>query len=120
MQKLIWVIDDELSILEVLKVLLEEHDYIVECFSDIVEVENHLHSKNKTDLICLDLRLSGVDGTEIARKLNENEKTKDIPLLLMTADIHIDEKAKAMKADDYIQKPFVIKDFITKVDAMIR
>ena len=120
MKKTIWVIDDESSILEVIKVLLEEHNYNVKNFNNPNDVLNFSDKEPAPSVICLDLYLSGADGRDLAKKLKKNEFTKKIPLLIMTADVHIDEKSKEALADDFLRKPFSIKDFLDKIDLLIQ
>ena len=120
MKKTIWVIDDESSILEVIKVLLEEHNYNVKNFNNPNDVLNFSDKEPAPSVICLDLYLSGADGRDLAKQLKKNEFTKKIPLLIMTADVHIDEKSKEALADDFLRKPFSIKDFLDKIDLLIQ
>lgn len=108
--KKILVIDDEKGILEAVRFILSDAGYKVETSFKMVISKV---KKNLPDLILLDMRLSGKDGGEIARKLKGNKLTKHIPVILISAS-PIDAKlVKRYGADVYIPKPFDI-DFLLK------
>lgn len=107
----VFIIDDDESILEAVKLALE--------------MEGHTTSIDKTgkdivqkiincwpDVILLDILLSGKDGHEIARNLKNNEITKKFPIIMMSAHPNAKETAKKAGADDFIAKPFDIDDLL--------
>jgi DNA-binding response OmpR family regulator len=113
MPKKILIADDDPDILDVMKIILEGEGFEV----SITPFGNDLkHIKdNLPDLIILDIRMSGVDGTEIAKFLKGQSHTQMIPLIIVSADRDTDSAAKAAGADDFIHKPFEIASLIEKV-----
>jgi DNA-binding response OmpR family regulator len=74
------------------------------------------------DLIVLDLNLPGMDGLEICRRLRRSEATASIPIVMVTARIAEADKISGLDlgADDYITKPFSVKEVLARVRAVLR
>lgn len=74
------------------------------------------------DLILLDIMMPGIDGFEICKRLSSNEKTKDIPIILVTALNSSDDIKKGFEfgAFDYIKKPFNKVELLARVKAALR
>ncbi len=70
------------------------------------------------NLILLDIRMPGIDGFETCRRLKANEKTKDIPVIFMTALSEIENKVKGLQlgAVDYITKPIRVEEVLARVN----
>jgi DNA-binding response OmpR family regulator len=114
MEKIIYIIDDEESILEALKFMLEYDGYIVKISTTgnvLFEMTDQL-----PDLILLDFRLANEDGREIARKLKANEKTKHIPIILISAHLELLKNLKEYGIDDFMAKPFEIDEMLNKIN----
>jgi DNA-binding response OmpR family regulator len=81
----------------------------------------HLATANTYDVIVLDLMLPGLDGLEVCRKLREEAK-KDTPVLMLTARDRLDDKVQGfgVGADDYLVKPFALKELEIRLDALRR
>ena len=108
MKKKVLVIDDNAGILFVMQKALDLKEYdvhISETFAGVDGVE-----KIAPDLIFLDISLIEQDGREVAQKLKANERTKHIPIVILTAYPNADELAKEAGADDYLSKPFDLAD----------
>lgn len=116
MSKKILVVDDEVLTTELAKTFLEKHGFDVVIAADgesgltLAEAEN-------PDLILLDVMLPSMDGFAVCKKLKENEKFKDTPILMFTArglssDI---EKGETVGADEYIVKPFSGKALVETI-----
>lgn len=117
MKKVIWVIDDDESILEVIKELLQNENFSVDVFSDSKTIDEKIDDTNyRPALIFLDVHMHRTDGRTVARRLKKQEKTKDIPIVLMTGDIHIEDKAKEAQANGFLKKPFGIEDLIGTIN----
>ena len=114
MSSTIWIIDDDPGILEVTEIVLIEAGYNVKVVNDVSILEDLL-KESKPDLILLDILMSGFDGRDIAKKLKGNDETKNIPIIMMSADTHIEQKAQEGGADTYLRKPFDITDLETIV-----
>jgi DNA-binding response OmpR family regulator len=109
LQKKVLVIDDDPHILELLSMLLSFEGYTVQTSLTGEEAE-HLEG-NRPDLILLDLRLNGKSGKDICLKLKSEEKTKDIPVILISAEVNIGAIAQECGANSSIPKPFDIANF---------
>ncbi len=108
MKKRVLVVDDSEAILEVVKMTLEMAGYEVatsltgECFR---QMENDL-----PDLILLDVLLSGEDGRAICERLKGDEKTRDIPVILLSAHTGLRKAIDECGANDFLAKPFRLTD----------
>jgi CheY-like chemotaxis protein len=108
MKKRVLVVDDSEAILEVVKMTLEMAGYEVatslngECFR---QMEN-----DPPDLILLDVLLSGEDGRAICERLKGDEKTRHIPVILLSAHAGLRKAVDECSANDFLAKPFRITD----------
>ena len=116
----ILVVDDEPSIVKLVKVTLEGRGYNVITAYDGQEaiVEAKLH---KPDLILLDVMMPHMDGTEARKRLKADPVTKDIPVVHLTAVGDFDKQREALAdgATDYIVKPFTPSDLANVVADML-
>lgn len=119
MKKSIWVVDDDQSVLEVIKIFLEEKNFEVVTINDPTTVIDRVSEIDNPDLILIDVHMVGRNGISITKELKENNKTKDVKIVIMTADIHIDEKAQEANADGFIRKPFGIEELLDTVNSFI-
>ncbi|MBE0526082.1 MAG: response regulator [Candidatus Thorarchaeota archaeon] len=116
MNKKILVVDDEELTTELAKTFLEKHGFSVIIAKDGEAGLNMAETENP-DLILLDVMLPTMDGFAVCKKLKENEKFKDTPILMFTArglssDI---EKGEIVGADEYIVKPFSGKALVATI-----
>jgi DNA-binding response OmpR family regulator len=76
----------------------------------------------KPDLVLLDLMMPGLDGLEVCRRLRANEATADIPIVMMTARVEESDAVVGLSvgADDYVKKPFGVKELLARVRAVLR
>ena len=108
------VADDDPAILDSLRMILELYHFTVETIADGIVV-----SKIKTlkpQLLLLDVSMPGVDGRDICRKLKSIAATKHIPVIMISANVGLEESMKESGADDYLAKPFEMNDLISKVN----
>jgi two-component system alkaline phosphatase synthesis response regulator PhoP len=117
----ILIVDDEISIRELVKFNLQKEGY------HTVEADNGLNAvtmaKNtKPDLIVLDLMLPGMDGLDVCRTLKGQQATTAIPIVMLTAkDEEIDKIiGLELGADDYLTKPFSPRELVARVKAVLR
>jgi DNA-binding response OmpR family regulator len=118
MAKRILLVDDDAGILDSVSMLLTEYGYVVDtCIDGDVKLclDNDL-----PDVILLDVWISGWNGKDVCKKLKANEKTRQIPVLLMSAHKDIEKAADDSGADGFIAKPFDIEVLLAKVDAAIQ
>lgn len=74
------------------------------------------------ELVLLDIMLPGEDGMAILKRLKSNERTKDIPVIMLTAKGAEYEKVMALDsgADDYVVKPFGMMELLSRIRAVLR
>ncbi|HTI13103.1 MAG TPA: response regulator [Dictyobacter sp.] len=115
MSHTILVVDDDEGIVEVVQIVLESEGYEVLVSMD-GEYFSHLGDKdNLPDLILLDVLLSGANGRDICTSLKQNERTKHIPVLMLSAHSDARKVAHTSGADDFLEKPFDVDELISIV-----
>lgn len=117
----ILVIDDEEHILELLKFNLELSGFDV-CVSSEANQAIELIGKEKPDLLLLDWMLPKISGIDILRKIRQDENIHDLPVIMLTAKNMEDDKIQGLNvgADDYITKPFSIKELMARINTILR
>lgn len=118
--KKILIIDDDSSIGEMMQTVLEFQGYEVEISEKPGKAEE-LILENKADLLILDMLISGINGTDICRKIRKNEdpRISGIPILMMSALHEANIKCKKAGASDFIAKPFEVDQLILKVEDLL-
>lgn len=118
MSKRILVVDDEPSIVELIRVNLEDAGYEVEVAADGDEALARF-AERPWDLIVLDLMLPGVDGIEVCRRIR---KESQVPIIMLTAKADEIDRVLGLEmgADDYITKPFSPRELVARVRAVFR
>jgi DNA-binding response OmpR family regulator len=121
MRKNILIVEDEKDIVEVLRHYLEKENYRVHAVPDgfsALEVAG----KVVPDLILLDLMLPRLDGIEVCKRLKADDRTKNIPIIMLTAKAEETDKVRGLElgADDYVTKPFSAKELVARIKAHIR
>lgn len=121
MQSTILVIEDEPAIAELLSVNLGFAGHRVLVAQD-AEIAIHMVAAELPDLILLDWMLPGMSGVKLAKKLRTEERTKDIPIIMLTARTDETDKVEGLEtgADDYITKPFSPKELMARIKAVLR
>lgn len=119
-RKRILVVDDEEDLCQILKFNLETEGY---------EVDTALSGEDALDkpvadydLVLLDVMMGGISGFEVARRLRKEESTKRIPIIFLTAKGTENDKITGFDigADDYISKPFSIREVLLRIRAVLR
>ena len=120
MQK-IYALDDELHIRELLEYNLTQAGFEVKTFERGSDLEDMLQTE-PCDLILLDIMLPGENGVEICKKIKSNPQWKEIPVLFLTAKSEEVDKVLGLEigADDYIAKPFGIRELEARIRAVLR
>lgn len=116
----ILVVDDEQDLCEILKFNLETEGYQVETANSAEEaLEKDIASYN---LLLLDVMMGGMSGFQLAKQLKNSEVTAHIPIIFLTArDMENDTVTGFnLGADDYISKPFSIREVMVRVRAVLR
>lgn len=115
------VIDDEMHIVELLKFNLEVSNYEVSYSYD--GFDGFIKAKEvKPDLILLDWMLPNISGIDVLRKIRSDKDLKNIPVIMLTAKNMENDKVEGLEvgADDYITKPFSIKELLARVSSVLR
>ncbi len=117
----ILVVDDEEDILELVRYNLDREGYGVVCAVSGEEALKRA-AKDSVDLIILDLMLPGMDGLDVTKKLKGDEKTGNIPIVMLTAKGEEADIVTGLElgADDYITKPFSPRILIARIKAVMR
>ena len=114
----ILVVEDDATLRDVLKYNLEKEGYQIITAADGVKALEVARTE-KPDLLALDVMLPQLDGFEVCRILR---KEMSIPILMLTAKADIVDKVVGLElgADDYMTKPFNMREFLARVKAMLR
>lgn len=114
----ILVVDDEHNIVDILKVNLEREGYTVLAAYDGLQALDIASTQNP-DLVILDCMLPKMDGFDVCRKLRQHT---NIPILMLTAKSEEIDKVLGLElgADDYITKPFSVREVLARVKAQLR
>ena len=115
----ILVVDDEASIRELLAFNLKKNGYHVETAAD---GRDALAKAPKADLVLLDIMLPEIDGLEVCRRLKSSPQTSGIPIIMLTAKAEEIDRVLGLEmgADDYVVKPFSMRELIARVKAVLR
>ena len=118
-KKTVLIVEDEKSIVDILRFNLEKDDYAVETAYD-GEAGLRLAVEKNPDLVLLDLMLPKMNGFDVCRRLRE--KGSNVPIIILTAREEEADKVLGLElgADDYITKPFSMRELMARVKANIR
>jgi two-component system alkaline phosphatase synthesis response regulator PhoP len=120
-KKKILIIDDEINIIELITMNLERNGFeVISCLTG--EEGIRLVKEQKPDLILLDLMLPGISGVEVCKRVQSDSETKNIPIIMLTAKANESDKIIGLEigADDYITKPFSVRELVARVKALLR
>ena len=117
----ILVVDDEEDLLELVRFNLAREGYAVTCVATGEEALKAVR-RDAPDLIVLDLMLPGIDGLEVCRRLKADPRTRDVPIVMLTAKGEERDVITGLErgADDYITKPFSPRVLSARVKALLR
>ncbi len=114
----IWVVDDEENIRNLIRRYLEKEDYTVRTFNSAEELNNALVS-SLPDMFILDIMLPGVDGLALCRTIRENY---DLPIIFVSARGEEFDRVLGLElgGDDYLAKPFSPRELLIRVKNIFR
>lgn len=117
----ILVVEDEPAIQELLAVNLKHNGFLVVRAGSAEDAEAVIRA-TLPDLLVLDWMLPGKSGVALAKKLRGDERTRELPIIMLTARVHEEDKVLGLEAgaDDYITKPFSPKELVARVRAVLR
>ena len=116
----ILIIDDDEAICELVKINLELSGHNCKYSTDPIK-GYALIKQDVPDLVILDVMMGEVDGYSVALKIRQNENTKNIPIIMLTALGELNDKLKGFNSgvDDYLTKPFEIEELKARVLALL-
>ena len=121
MKPKILIIDDEIHIVELIKFNLENSGYEVDVSYD--GLDGYLKIKqDKPNLVLLDWMLPNISGIDMLKKIRSDESLSNIPVIMLTAKNMESDKIEGLElgADDYITKPFSIKELLARISSVLR
>ena len=112
------IAEDDKNIAELLQMYLEKEGYAVTIAPDGGQAMNKFRAI-KPDLVLLDVMMPVMDGWGVCRAIRSESKT---PIIMLTAKSETDDKVNGLKtgADDYITKPFEMKEVLARIEAVLR
>ena len=112
------IVDDDQGLLRALELYFERHGYQVIKAEEGREGLRQLYESHP-DLVCLDVMMPGLDGWDVLRRIRE---MTDLPVIMLTARGAEKERVKGLKlgADDYVSKPFSMRELEARVEAVLR
>ena len=121
MSQTVLVVDDERDIVELIRYNLTQAGFRIVSAADGQQAID-LAKRERPDLIVLDLMLPVMPGTEVARILRQDEKTRAIPIVMLTARGSEVDRIVGFElgADDYVVKPFSPRELVLRVQAILR
>ncbi|RZK44106.1 MAG: response regulator transcription factor [Pedobacter sp.] len=118
MSKKIIVLEDNIDIRELIDSLLTNENHEVESFDTVKSFKRGIEKK-RIDLFILDVMLPDGNGFSLCKELKSNPSTKDIPIMLMSANLNSHSFGSEWNAQDFIQKPFDIDNFVARVSFLL-
>ena len=119
-ERKVLIADDEIHIIHVITIKLRNNGY------DVISAESgdkafSLACEEKPDIIVTDFQMPGMTGLELVRKLRQNEATKDIPVIMLTArGFAVEDKEKReLDISELLSKPFSPKDLLRSIEDIL-
>ena len=120
--KTILTIEDEPHIQEMLTFFLEKEGFVVANAYDHRQAIDYLLSGQPVDLILLDWMLPNVSGLDLLKEIKQSSDLSAIPVIMLTARTELEDKVTGLDAgaDDYLAKPFSLKELSSRIKAVLR
>lgn len=115
------VVDDEPDITELIETALRRNGFRCETAGDADQARTRI-TATRPDLVLLDWRLPGESGLDFARSLKQDSETYSIPIIMLTAHDQESRRIEGLDAgaDDYVSKPFSMRELMARVRAVLR
>lgn len=122
MLQTILIIEDEIAIRDMIKFALQATTEFIVVEAESAKEADDIIFHQVPDLILLDWMLPLMSGIKYAQKLKAHTQTQDIPIIMLTAKAEEDNKIKGLEAgaDDYITKPFSVRELIARIKTVLR
>jgi CheY-like chemotaxis protein len=112
----ILLVEDDFDVREALAETLRDAGYAVDCASDGEQALDYLHSGARPSLILLDLMMPRMSGSEFRMQQKVDPGLAHLPVVLLTADARIEEKARALETAGAIRKPIDIDELLSTIE----
>lgn len=121
MRPLIFSVEDDLNIQNVIQIALKNSNFEIQSFNNANTLYAALDNQ-KPDLFLLDIMLPGIDGLDILKTLKSNPQFHNIPVMIISAKITEIDRVIGLDsgADDYLVKPFGVLELVSRVKALLR
>ncbi len=118
---IIYCVEDDEDIRELISYAVKSAGFETECFENAAAFHKRLGEKVPS-MVLLDIMLPDKDGIEILREIRADERTKNLPVIMLTAKGTESDKVKGFEngADDYVTKPFGVMELISRIKAVLR
>jgi len=113
-QKKVMIADDDPGILDAVEAMLEFGGYQVSSTPNgatLLDIR-----ENFPDLLLLDIWMPGTDGRDVCKYLKAQERSKNMPIIMISASTELEKSAKEAGADDFLEKPFDMDELLQKID----
>lgn len=117
----ILIVEDEPAIAELVSLHCKHAGFAVKLAHAVLDARD-IVDESLPDLVVLDWMLPDKAGIDFARELRKDERTRDLPILMLTARAAEDDKIRGLEvgADDYVTKPFSPKELVARIKALLR
>jgi two-component system, OmpR family, phosphate regulon response regulator PhoB len=117
----ILIVEDESAIAELVALHCKHAGFVPQVVDAVLDARDVV-DETLPDLVVLDWMLPDKPGIDFARELRRDERTRDLPILMLTARADEDDKVRGLEvgADDYVTKPFSPKELIARIKALLR
>ncbi len=117
MRGIIYVLEDDQGIREVIELILGLESYVVKSFTTINDFMSA--DRRSADLFLLDVMLPDGNGIEVCKELKSSITTREVPVVIMSAHADLKNLGKECPAEGFITKPFDINKFLQKIGSQI-
>ncbi len=114
----ILVVDDDTDILGLVEIMLHSNNYDVKAISRWQDIDNSIHNFHP-DLVLLDVSLGGADGREICKSIKMAKDTKNLPVILFSANPDMGKFIEECQAQSFIAKPFEIRYLLSTIESFL-
>jgi CheY-like chemotaxis protein len=116
-RKRVLIVDDNPGIQDAFRLIFEHAGHDTDIYADGAELLSNNY--RLPDLFILDKQLSGVDGLNLCQHLKSEERSRHIPVIIISASPQLERLAAAAGADDFQEKPFRMHDLLDKVQRLL-
>jgi DNA-binding response OmpR family regulator len=118
------MIDDDREMVTLGKLILEREGFeVLSAYSGAEGLQILNKEHNNIDLVLLDIMMVGMDGWQVLESVKNNDKYADIPVIMLTARHYLEDESETDNYshlfDGYVVKPFVVRDLMGKINALV-